>query len=419
MLNLEDNSITSALWPNTEHLLSSDVLRKIRFFSTSSDETGKINSQVIDALKQERYFGIAVPRDFEGRGANILECCAIQRRLGFEDAGLAVGLNMHLFTVGVIYESWKRNKDTSWALLEAIATQNRVVASAFGEPKLGGSILRSNCIAKKVDGGYVVSGLKAPCSIAKISDLVCLQLETDEEREDRLLVALIPTTSNGLEIIENWDSLGMRSSESDAIKMDECYIPSELVFHRCVPGQDNDSVFAASMCWFALSATATYIGIANAALMETRRALEFGALDKLDATRASLPSFQSELGELVSKLLTLEAATVGLCRAVMDDDSDLCSLMVASLGLKTSSIEAFTSISMKAMELTGGGSYSRTSKLSRILRDTLAVQFHPPTRYASKQILGRWWLDRPFTFELWEAERSLDLDGGEGTVFSE
>jgi hypothetical protein len=35
-----------------------------------------------------------------------------------------------------------------------------------------------------------------------------------------------------------------------------------------------------------------------------------------------------------------------------------------------------------------------------MLRDAQAIRFHPPTRFATRQILGRWALDLPFAFEL-------------------
>src|SRR4029453_6940246 len=107
-----------------------------------------------------------------GGGASVLECCAVQRRIGAADPALAVAVNMHLFSVGVIVEHWLRAKDEAWMRLEAIATQRRVVGSAFAEPGLGGSLLRSTCTAARHGDEWLVNGLKTPCSLADRSDLL-------------------------------------------------------------------------------------------------------------------------------------------------------------------------------------------------------------------------------------------------------
>jgi alkylation response protein AidB-like acyl-CoA dehydrogenase len=53
-----------------------------------------------------------------------------------------------------------------------------------------------------------------------------------------------------------------------------------------------------------------------------------------------------------------------------------------------------------AAELLGAKSYARTGKLARLWRDVQAARFHPPTRLAARQLLGRWALQLPFNFEL-------------------
>ncbi|MEG9514159.1 hypothetical protein LZ318_10875 [Saccharopolyspora indica] len=42
----------------------------------------------------------------------MVECCAVQRRIGAADPALSVGANMHLSSMGFMVEHWKRQ----WAL---------------------------------------------------------------------------------------------------------------------------------------------------------------------------------------------------------------------------------------------------------------------------------------------------------------
>ncbi|HZB48383.1 MAG TPA: hypothetical protein VE547_04765, partial [Mycobacteriales bacterium] len=62
--------------------------------------------------------------------------------------------------------------------------------------------------------------------------------------------------------------------------------------------------------------------------------------------------------------------------------------------------------------LVGVRSYSSSGSASRLWRDAQAARYHPPTRVATRQILGRWALGLPFGFEL--AERPYEEAGGDG-----
>ncbi|MEH2500346.1 alkylation response protein AidB-like acyl-CoA dehydrogenase [Bradyrhizobium sp. AZCC 1678] len=393
---------SSAIWPSTDELISRECLEEIRSRAAGADLGGEIPASDIELLRRVGYLGFPIPKEFGGAGAGMVECCAIQMRLGAANAGLAIGLNMHLFTVGVLLEHWRRHRDLSWVLMEAIATQNRVVASAFAEPSLGGSVLRSTCTAVPSKGGYVVSGKKVPCSLAGRSDLICLQMETNEDRPDRLIVALIPSVASGVHVEYSWNALGMRASESNTIILKDCFVPNDLVFHRCVPGSGDDPVFAASICWFCLLSTSTYVGLAHSALAVASELLRSSHLSHLGVKRDKNSSHQGWLGDLVADLTALECACFGLASRYDHDHAGATKLLPLALSVKQSSIDRCSRIVAQAMEMVGGRAYAKDGLLARLLRDVNAIGFHPPTRLASRQMLGKWMLGLPFSFELSE-----------------
>ena len=390
----------AALWPDVEAYLSADAIAAIAAAAAAGDATGQVEPDSYQALKDSGYLSMPVPEEFEGGGASVLQCAAAQRRLAAADPALAIGVNMHLFSLGVMVEHWRRHRDSSWLLLEAIASQRRLVASAFAEPGLAGSLLRSHCAATRVEKGYRVSGRKMPCSLAAKSDLICLQLQLPDDGDESLLVALVPTDSPGVRVERTWDTLGMRASESDTVVLEDCFIPDDLVFHRCRPGFDGDEVFAAGLVWFGITTTATYLGLASAMLTQVREALNKSRVRHLDAVRGALPSVQTVMGELTAVLATQELACLGMARAMDAEGADPRDLLPAALGLKHTTVEAATRLVAEAAELVGAMSYGRRGPFERLLRDAQAVRFHPPTRLATRQILGRWALGYPFSFEL-------------------
>ncbi|MBQ1082434.1 MULTISPECIES: acyl-CoA dehydrogenase family protein [unclassified Nocardiopsis] len=387
-------------WSDTSHLISQGSIDELATHAEENDRSGRLADRSIDVLREAAYFGLPVPRDFEGQGATVEECCAVQRRIGAADPALAIATSMHLFSVGVVVEHWNRNHDEAWMLLEAIASQQRIVSNAFAEPGLAGALTRSNCVARRSGEDWILDGLKVPCSLAERSDLLCLQMMDEQDGEDALMVALLATRSPGIRTERTWNTLGMRATESDSVRFEQCRFSDDLVFHRTEPGSQSDEVFAAGIAWFCVASTASYLGVISAAVDESRAALQKSRITHLNASRAQLPSFQGALGDIMSLVLPMEWACAGLARQLGEKGTDPRALIPSALALKQQTAQLATTAVAMAAELVGVGSYSANGKVARLLRDAQAARYHPPTRFATRQLLGRWALGFPFGFEL-------------------
>ncbi|WP_246281887.1 acyl-CoA dehydrogenase family protein [Fodinicola acaciae] len=396
------------LWPDVTADIPAELLTTIAAAAAAADRDGRPSTAGIAALKSAGWPGLAVPKEFSGGGAGLLKCCAAQRKLGMVDPGLAIAVNMHLFSVGLMVEHWRRRADTAWLLMEAIATQNRLLASAFAEPQLGGSVVRSTLRARRDGKGWRVSGTKAPCSLAADADLICLQMQSEPSLDgpDELLVAMLPTHAPGLTVRETWDTLGMRGSASNTILIEDCFVPDDLVFYRAPVETELDDVVAAGVVWFSLTSTAVYIGLAEAALRDARRLLDRMRIRHLDASRAELPSYQAVVGDATADLLAIESACGGLA-ARMDTGADPVELLPAALAVKQRGVEAIPAAVERLMEACGGAAYARATGLERLWRDSQAIRFHPPTRPAVRQFLGRTALDLPAGLDLDESAPAL------------
>jgi alkylation response protein AidB-like acyl-CoA dehydrogenase len=388
------------MWPSTDRQLPPEILAAITDGAAAADVSGELSESTLDLLRECSYFGLPVPAVLQGGNAGLLECAAVQRRLAMSDPALAIAVNMHLFSVGMAVEHWRRARDACGLILEAIATQQRIVASAFAEPGLGGALLRSNTKARRADRGYIVNGVKVPCSLAAHCDLLCFQMQADAGEPGGLMTAFLPSRASGVRVEQTWDALGMRSSRSDTLRLDECFVPDELVFHRCEPGEDDDEVLAAGLVWFCVATTATYLGVAGASLDAARDELRRSPVSHLAATRAELPSVQDALGEVVAGILAVEAACTAVAARIDTRRDDPRSLVPTALGLKDAGMDACIHAVETAAELVGGAAYARTGLLARLWRDVQAARFHPPTRLVTRRALGKWALGMPFSFEL-------------------
>jgi alkylation response protein AidB-like acyl-CoA dehydrogenase len=387
---LTNTDLVSGLWPDVETFLPTDALQEISQLAVSADRQGAFSEGGLRVLRQVKWPGLVVPRKFGGHGATLLECCAVQRKLGGADPALAIAATMHLGSVGVWVEHYRRQLDMTWVFMEAVATQGLIVASAVAEPTLGGSVNRSTLRAKRADGGWEVTGSKSPLSFACYADLISLQMQTEGSADtpSEVLVALIPRTIPGISSKLSWDTMGMRGSGSDTLVLNQCVIPDPLIVYRGAPGVAEDDDIVSGIICFCLVLTATYLGLAEAALGVTRKLLSHMRIDHLGAVRSELPSFQFGVGQQIAALLTLESASAALAMR-MDAHANPQLLIAPALALKQHAIRLIPEILSGFAEACGGASYSRSSALERFWRDSHAIRFHPPTPAPVAQYLGR------------------------------
>jgi alkylation response protein AidB-like acyl-CoA dehydrogenase len=357
-----------------------------------------LSDSTVNQLRDTGYFGLPVPATLQGGDAGLLACAAVQRRLASADPALAIAVNMHLFSVGMAVEHWRRRRDSCGLILEAISTQKRIVASAFAEPGLGGALLQSSVTATRTRGGYVVNGVKSPCSLAAICDLVAFQMQAEGD-DAGLMTAFVPSSLPGIRVERSWDALGMRASGSDTLRFEDCVVPDELIFHRHRPGDEVDEVFAAGLVWFCVTTTATYLGVVQRALEAARTEMTNTRPPHLNVARAELPNVQSELGELMARVLAAESACNGIARQIDDRRSDPRSVLPLAIALKHTGVDACIAAVEGVAELAGGRSYARSALLARLWRDVQAARFHPPNRLVSRRALGRSALGLPFSLD--------------------
>jgi len=408
----ENQRITDGIWPEVGHLLAPEVIAELAGLALEADREGCLSEAGLELLRRHKWPGLAVPKQFGGLGASLLECCAVQRKLGGADPGLSIACTMHLGSVGVWNEHYAKHPDMTWVFMEAVATRSLIVASAVAEPNLGGSVNRSTLRARRVEGGWEVNGRKGPLSFSASADLVMLQFQSEAEGDapSEVLVALVPRSLPGISTERTWDTMGMRGSGSDTLVLDHCLVPDPLVVYHGQPGAAIDDDIVAGIVGFCLVITASYLGLAEAALGVAGGLLGRSRIAHLDAARAELPSFQGILGQQAAALLTLETSCAGLARA-MDARQNPQLLLAAALGLKQHAVRIIPEALGALADACGGIAYSRTSPLERYWRDAQAIRFHPPTPVPVAQYLGRRALGMAAALDLDEAAPNLRRQG--------
>jgi alkylation response protein AidB-like acyl-CoA dehydrogenase len=182
-------------------------------------------------LAHAGYHGLSVPSEYGGLGADNMTQMLFARGLGRSLAGLFWIWGSTAFaganSIG-LYGTDRQKEE----LLPRIATGDLRFTIGFTEPGGGTDLLGGlRTSAVRVDGGWVVTGVKRWCASAHVSDYIFLLARTDhsvQRRQEGLTLFLVPGKSDGLSM-RRLPTLGMRALSAFELTLEEVFVPDSLV----------------------------------------------------------------------------------------------------------------------------------------------------------------------------------------------
>jgi alkylation response protein AidB-like acyl-CoA dehydrogenase len=377
------------LWPDVKKFIPDSATDVILSNAAASDRDAQIKDDTIEVLRNSRYFSSMIPAQFGGGGASLLECAAMQRRIGQVDAGLAIGLTMHMHSAWCV-ALWSADGIKDYAdVLKRAAMQQSIICSAGAEDGLAGAA-RSSFLTKRTNEGYLLTGKKAPLSLARLGDYMWLSFANPDDSGGDPLGALAPLRNNGqimpgLSFEKTWDTLGARSSESNSLLFQDYFVPKESVF---APSSLKSRSLEAVMASYCILLTCGYLGALTSALVEVRVALGGKKLHSKEVPRNGITCFISEFGEIASKVMLLECACAKVAEHSSERAADFSNVLRYAMGLKCAAVDLAREVIAGASELVGGASYGREHFLARSLRDIHAFPLHAPNKFIALRVLG-------------------------------
>jgi acyl-CoA dehydrogenase len=226
-----------------------------------------------------------------------------------------------------------------------------------------------------------------------VANVLATMAAYDDPDEGRIVLAMgIPTSSEGLHIVETWDTLGMRGTASHDVQLDGVFVAEGQIAARRPWGR-WDAAFFNAILHFDPTTSAVYHGIAAGARDEAVHSVLGRGYGDGQAL-ADEPSIQRLFGLMDYKLRTSWWSLVGALEELGDDyplNEELATtVLLARRHVVTEAVE----IVDLAMEAVGGASYYKRSPLERAYRDVRAGKYHPlpPEKtlfYAGRRALGR------------------------------
>lgn len=358
-------------------VLTEKLLATFRERAASHDRDNTFNHDDLADLREAGYLTALVPQEFGGLGLSVEEMTLEQMRLAGASPATALAVNMHQIWLGVArFVHGGGDASVDFVFEEAMAGE--VFAFGVSEPAndlvLFGSV--TDAIPQE-GGGVAFSGTKIFTTLGPAwTRLGTFGADRTDPDDVRNIWAFLDRDAAGVIPVEDWDTLGMRATQSWSTKLDGAVAPPERVVRRIPPGPTQDPFVLGIFLNFEILLAAVYTGIARRALEVAVDAVRTRRSVKRDDVYATDPDIRWRLADAAIALDGLYPQIRDLARA-LDAREERQLWMPQASALKSRCTETALRVVEQAVRATGGSSYRSGNELSRLYRDVLAGVFHP------------------------------------------
>ena len=362
-----------------------------------------------DDLRTSGLLAACVPTRYGGRGASYETYCLVAEQLAQGNGSTSLTFNMHCLTMlmmGVLADDMllppaarERHEKLRAAKFREVIEAGAFYGQPHSEPveqgqtdtqlSMGGR--RFGTTARKVDGGYVVSGRKFFVSLAGCAPYFATPaiLLADGPWIERTLYLQVPRDAPGVSFPGDWDPMGMRGTVSRDMQLQDVFVPDE---GEVLPPGTFGAMYNAFPQLSPLTFGATFLGLMQAAYD--------GAIAYLSGHMTGAPGLHTEAavkGHAVAEMLfTLEGTRALYYRAISE----------ARVGAPPDAVQRARAAHVSVQR----GAVSVTQEAIRVCGGRGLLKRYPLERYARDARAGA--LMRPWTQEIatqqaWEAALGL------------
>jgi len=372
-----------------DKLLTEEMLARFDERSPMYDRENRFFDEDWQELKESGYLLATVPPEFGGSGLGLDDYVRLQRRLGYVAPATALAVNMHCYWTGVASDLLRAGDESLRFVLEKAAA-GEVLCALHGEAGNDLPLLLAVASAERVDGGWRISGHKIFGSLSPVWTLGGFHaMDTTDPAKPLIVHGFLPRGAAGVQIIDTWDTLGMRATQSQDTVLDNAFVPDDLVALVCPPGFAGAGLFHVSIfAWALMGFAATYLGAAKRAFDLTVAQMPNKTSIALTHSMAHHPEVQHNVAEM---RIALDAAEAMLERTAADWATGVehPDWPVRLVGTRYFVINQCFDIVDRALDLTGGAGAFKRNRLEQLFRDVRMGRFHPGNTLLAHELIGK------------------------------
>lgn len=332
------------------------------------DEDSAFPEKNFQELREAGLLSLTLPEKWGGAGlwteGGFQPYYELIEKIASVDAPTAQLFQVHSHSIGMLAHAATEEQMEKY--VAPLALEGKLVASVGSEATPGkkGAGASTTTLEKNENGKWVLNTTKHFASLGPAADafLIWLAMPGTEDYDYRTIGVLVPRDIPEVEMIDNWDVLGMRQTVSWGVKVTNYELPDDAIFGEPGWWEVDDTRT------FTLAFAANHLGAAKGALDFTQQWVN----ERPNLAENDVIAFQ--MGELAS---TLYAARKALsAAAAVWDTGDRKQGEFEGVHALTVAKRVSLEVTSKCLDICGSRSMFKTYPLERFYRDTRAFTLH-------------------------------------------
>ena len=344
-----------------------------------------------DLLRASGLLNVTIPAEFGGWGMEWPDTMKLIRVFARVDSSVA-----HLF-------GFQHLMLASVSLYGSSAQTEELFSETVRNQWFWGNALnpldRRTSLTSDRSGTYLINGRKSFCSGAIDSDM--LIVSAIRSADDKFMVAAMPSNRPGIRILDDWDAMGQRQTDSGTVEF--CDVAAGQQEFLKTPGPLGSIRASLRSCIAQLILSNIFLGIAEGALEESRNYTLAQTRPWIASTAQSATADPYILANYGNFFINLQAAQAltdvageSLQRAwesgdaITENQRGKCALDVAASKVITNN--AGLEITNRMFEVMGARAAAGPARIDRYWRNLRTHTLHDPVDYKIRE-LGDWALN--------------------------
>ena len=324
--------------------------------------------------------GVTTPEQYGGSGLDTLAYAVLLEEVSAADAahGTIMSVTNGLPQTMLLTYGTPAQKER---YLPKLASGEWIGAFCLSEPHSGSDAVAMTTWAKRVEGGFELSGSKAWITSGGEAHVYLVMAKTDPSAGARgVSCFVVEKGTPGMSFGRPEEKLGQHAAITTSVTFDACFVPDDALVG---PEGQGFVIAMSSLDGGRIGIAAQAVGIARAAFEAAR---DYAA--ERQSFGKPIREYQGISFKLADMATRLDAARLLTWRAAWLKDRGFRMTQEASMA-KLFASEASSFITHQAVQVFGGYGYSKDYPVERFFRDARVTEIYEGTSEVQRMVIAR------------------------------
>ncbi|QPC46909.1 acyl-CoA dehydrogenase family protein [Mangrovibacillus cuniculi] len=360
-----------------QEMIRQFVQEKVAPTAVDRDRSGEFPQSLFRSLGELGLLGLPFAEEYGGSDADTTSFAIVVEELATACGSTALGYSAHV-SLGAAPIAAFGTEIQKEKFLMPLCRGESLGAFGLTEPGAGSDAGATKTTAVWNNGEFSITGSK--CYITNASFAKFITITAKIEGEEGISAFIIPTNAKGVTITTPYEKLGLHSSNTTEIYLEDVRVGEDALLGKRGEGFKQ---FLHTLDGGRIGIAALGVGLAEGAF---RRALDYAKQRTQFGT--SIGSFQAIKFKLADMAMQIEVARTMVYKAAWLKDQGRPYKREAAMA-KLYASEMSVDVCDEAIQIHGGNGYMKEYEVERMWRDAKLLEIGEGTSEVQRMVIAR------------------------------